>query len=230
MSETIFCFLDESGSDNLSSSKTLVAVLVVVKDIHQVDICLTTKKKLHDDVKKVFEETCGEFKFNVLIKHAKKSMVKKYLDETLKKIIKLDIDIYINVVTTLVDKFATQRAKNNIIVDYCSLNFDKVYNNKVEIFADKEFYKPAFDILFLGIEKQFKTQKIGITTDFAKIEKQLEGYDYKILTIKHMDSRQSKGLQLADLICGSLFQKFERDNNEYYDIIKERIKRIEENV
>ncbi|MBL7147871.1 MAG: DUF3800 domain-containing protein [Nanoarchaeota archaeon] len=223
----IFGFLDESGSNYLKASKCLIAVLIIVKDIYQIDITLTKKKRLYKDIKKVFEESKGEFKFNIFMKHIKKSAVKNYLLRILKKISKLDVEIYVNVVNKLLYKYATQKAKNNLVLDYCSQNFSHVYDNQIKIFADKEFYKPAFDILYLGLEKE-KLQRIGITDNINKVKNLLK--EYKIIEIQHMDSKQSKGLQLADLICGSIFQYYEKNNGAYFNIIKNKIKRIEENV
>lgn len=220
----VYGFLDESGSSNLKTSKCLVAVLVIVNYIHQIDVALTKKKKLYKDIKEVFEESKGEFKFNIFMKHIKKDAVKKYLIKTLKKISELDIEIFVNVVNKLLDKYATQRAKNNLIVDYCNQNFSFIYKDKFNIFADKEFYKPAFDVLYLSL----KPQTVGITDNINKVKERLR--ECKIVEIKHVDSKHSKGLQLADLICGSVFQYFERNNPEYYNIIKNKIRRIEENV
>jgi len=43
-------------------------------------------------------------------------------------------------------------------------------------------------------------------------------------TIKHLNSQYDVCLQIADYIASSTFQKFERDNAQYLDIIKDKIK------
>ena len=42
------------------------------------------------------------------------------------------------------------------------------------------------------------------------------------LVVKHELSHNSAGLQIVDFICGSIFQHYERNNFEYFDIIKEK--------
>ena len=39
----------------------------------------------------------------------------------------------------------------------------------------------------------------------------------------HVDSEKEPLIQLADYICGATFQKYERNNSNYYDIIREKI-------
>ena len=41
--------------------------------------------------------------------------------------------------------------------------------------------------------------------------------------ISHFDSRSSPGLQVADFVAGALFQKFERANGSYCDIISKEV-------
>ncbi len=41
--------------------------------------------------------------------------------------------------------------------------------------------------------------------------------------VRHVDSRAYLGVQLADLVSGTIWQAYERGNWEYYDIVKDRI-------
>ncbi len=43
--------------------------------------------------------------------------------------------------------------------------------------------------------------------------------------ISHFDSRKSEGLQVHDFVVGAIFQKIERSNNTYFEIIKAKIER-----
>ena len=45
------------------------------------------------------------------------------------------------------------------------------------------------------------------------------------LTIRHLDSQSTAGLQIADFIAGAVFQHFERKNSEYCMIIKPKLVR-----
>jgi len=41
--------------------------------------------------------------------------------------------------------------------------------------------------------------------------------------ISHFDSRKSEGLQVHDFVVGAIFQKIERDDNSYFDVIKDKV-------
>ncbi|HEX7391407.1 MAG TPA: DUF3800 domain-containing protein [Thermoplasmata archaeon] len=41
--------------------------------------------------------------------------------------------------------------------------------------------------------------------------------------ISHFDSRRSEGLQVNDFVVGAIFQKVERGNETYYNVIKDKI-------
>ena len=42
--------------------------------------------------------------------------------------------------------------------------------------------------------------------------------------IKHLDSKNSQGLQACDFICWSIFRKYETEDDSYYKIIEGKIK------
>jgi len=46
---------------------------------------------------------------------------------------------------------------------------------------------------------------------------------YIVLEVKHVDSRNDPGIQLADYCSGAAFAKFERGDATYYNLIKDKI-------
>lgn len=43
------------------------------------------------------------------------------------------------------------------------------------------------------------------------------------LDIYHWDSKQNKGLQIADMLCWGIFQKYERGKDEWYTVYQEKV-------
>jgi len=48
------------------------------------------------------------------------------------------------------------------------------------------------------------------------------------IKINHASSQSYCGLQMADFVAGSIFNKYERRNEEYYKIIRSKINVLEE--
>lgn len=86
--------------------------------------------------------------------------------------------------------------------------FEKNHNNRVELILDKSMAKPE------------------ITEFNSYIRRQLEGrLSPNIpLDIYHWLSHENYGLQAADLFCWGIFQKYERQNYEWYNVFDEKIR------
>jgi hypothetical protein len=88
-----------------------------------------------------------------------------------------------------------------------AIPFEKNNGDRVELIIDKSMAKP--EIL------EFNTY----------IRRQLEGrLSPKIpLDIYHWPSFQNHGLQIADLFCWGIFQKYEKQKTDWYDVFKSKI-------
>jgi len=49
------------------------------------------------------------------------------------------------------------------------------------------------------------------------------GYFAPSITVSHLDSSSSEGIQIADFVAGAVFQSLERSNGTYLDLIAERV-------
>ena len=86
--------------------------------------------------------------------------------------------------------------------------FEKNNGSRVELILDKSMAKPEI--------QEFNSY----------IRRQLEGRLSPCvpLDIYHWLSHENYGLQIADLFCWGIFQKYEKKNTEWYDIYKEKIR------
>lgn len=86
--------------------------------------------------------------------------------------------------------------------------FEKNNGNRVELILDKSMAKPEI--------KEFNSY----------IRRQLEGRlsPSVPLDIYHWLSHENHGLQISDLFCWGIFQKYEKKNTEWLDVYKEKIR------
>ncbi len=86
--------------------------------------------------------------------------------------------------------------------------FEKNQTNRVELIIDRSKSKPEI--------KEFNSY----------IRSQIQGrLDPKVvLDMYHWDSKQSAGLQAADMFCWGIFQKYEKRNNEWSKTFQDKIK------
>lgn len=54
--------------------------------------------------------------------------------------------------------------------------------------------------------------------------KEVKNIDSGFMAISQQDERQRKELELADAVAYAVFQKYNRKNTEFYEIIEKRIK------
>lgn len=100
----------------------------------------------------------------------------------------------------------------------------RVYNYIARKVLDKiPFEKNNGDRVELILDKSMAKQEIAEFN--AYIRRQLEGkLSPKIpLDIYHWPSHENFGLQIADLFCWGIFQKYERRNMNWYNVFKEKI-------
>jgi hypothetical protein len=101
---------------------------------------------------------------------------------------------------------------------------DRVYNFIARHVLDQIPFEKALQRVYLLIDKSKSKPEIKDFNHY--IIDQLQGrLDPKVpLHIDHLDSKASKGLQVADMFCWGIFRKYEKRDEEWYKIFKEKIR------
>lgn len=202
-------FLDESGDLGFKpkSSGWFLFTLVLTNDHRKIEKCV---KSVHKSLSKKYKKV-GE-----LHAYHSQSSTKKLLLQKLSALEELKVlCVILNKKKVYVD---LQNQKNylynytaNILLD--RLHQKKILNTRevIELIIDqkdtKKFIKDNF-------EKYLKDNLIKRTSSKIKI--------------KICPSHTEKCLQAVDFISWAIFRKYEKNDYEYYEIIKDRI--IEENL
>lgn len=113
----------------------------------------------------------------------------------------------------------------SIIIDKQAIESEFLKTNK------KQFYNYVVGLMVKHDGGYLANAKIFMDDSCDKIFKdQLKVYlrkkarenNYTIKDIRFKDWRQNSLIQVADMVCGSLFRDFERGNNSYHTLIKKR--------
>lgn len=86
--------------------------------------------------------------------------------------------------------------------------FEKNHNDRVELIIDRSKSKPEIEEFNSYIRSQIQGRLDPNVT----------------LDMYHWDSKQSAGLQAADMFCWGIFQKYERRNADWFETFKEKVK------
>ncbi len=86
--------------------------------------------------------------------------------------------------------------------------FEKNHANRVELIIDRSKSKPEIEEFNFYIRSQIQGR-----------------LDPKVtLDMYHWDSKQSAGLQAADMFCWGVFQKYERRNTKWFETFEKKVK------
>jgi len=194
---SIHIYLDESGDLGFdsSSSKHIVIALLITKTPVHIGRCI--KKIRQRKLKKKLKEL-PEIKFNKSDDHIR--------ELTLTCIAKEPIEIaYIVLDKNQVNPTRHNHKQDiyNFITGYlmCCLPFENTTHSKMIV--DKRIAKKVLRADFDQYVKQKAAFKVDIT---------------------HENSMYNQCLQATDFIAGAIFQKYEFEDDRFYDIIKDRIK------
>lgn len=201
MAIAMLIFMDESGDTGFKFSKTSSKFFVLVIVIFD---SLSVAEEANEAVKKVRKELKlpenFEFKFSTGTS---------------------------NKVRTV---FLQKLSKFNF--RYRTVVVDKTILAKREPLHPKDnLYMLVADHLFLRAEPRVKNASIFIDRisksfidDFnTYLKRRLNTNIEKIIgRIKHQDSRSNNLLQLADMVCGAIYRKYNRREDKFYKIIKKR--------
>ncbi|KZX17610.1 DUF3800 domain-containing protein [Methanobrevibacter filiformis] len=190
-----YLFLDESGDMGLNDNNYFI-ISILRFDSH--DECCKLNKIRNKILKRRFRKeilTHNEIKFNA-ISHKLKT-------HALNELNKLDFNSY----SIIINK-----------KDHNNLNLFK-NNNKNEIYID----------IVLELLKKIELNKpFTIRMDKFLPSKYIDKFNHEFLDkfqeskIYHSNSTKYIGIQFVDLISGSSFQYFERNNSEFLDIFENK--------
>lgn len=240
--EITYGFFDESGNTGTSGDYYVVAVVL----FHSTEDTFKSKAILKRERKNNKRFNLNEFKFHDM--HVGGDHLKTSLKRVLKKLSDTNLDVYATIVKKpKKQRYAFDIAKLRLIFElFRNLAEQGKVNKLIELKADnncfgklKEDYRRMVfcryknsnnEIHYLSKILSYEEFK-NFNSIFSDIKKDMEekGWsmqDYKMFTVKAVDSGNEAGVQIADLIAGSIYQKYNNKNNEYYDIIKSKIKDI----
>ena len=206
-----YVYLDESWDlgfdfENKSPSRYFTLTLVVVKSVKdnkqiKKEIEIVLKRKLNKKKSKRIKEELKWSKTDLSIK--------KYFYKRIKI---LDFDIY----SITFDK---------IKVNYnLQKNKARLYNYFVKLLVDKVDLSWVKHSITIVLDKSKNKAEIKDCNDYLirHIETKV---DLSVtINIEHKDSIEIKQLQTADMFCYWFFEKYNKNNNEWFDIFKEKVK------
>jgi hypothetical protein len=205
-----YLYLDESGDLGFNHSKSSKYFTITILAVSSIDV----NRKLLKEVKLTIRRKLNpKNKRNRLIKELKgtntKFKIKKYF---YKKIKNYKFGIYSITIkkANIYEDFLRNKSRvynwiSRKVLDLIPFNYNQ--GSRVELIVDKSMGKPEIrnfnDYIFKNLE--------------AKLPP-----DVKI-DIYHWKSHENPGLQIVDLFCWGIFQKYERKNNKWYNLFKDKL-------
>ncbi|MCL4345313.1 MAG: DUF3800 domain-containing protein [Candidatus Thermoplasmatota archaeon] len=193
-----YIYIDESGDLGLSekSSRVIVISALVTEDYRPLDRIVKNARryKFRKELSKA-----NEIKFNNSSRELRIYLVKK-LNET-----------------PGCTGYHCILRKEKIISEYLRNNKQKLYNYVAGLLAD--LIKINYDEVEVRIDKYKRKQFMRDEFNNYFIERLKRGSRISSLNIYHSNSENFTGIQLVDLLAGSVFSKYNNDNPLYVDLI-----------
>ena len=196
-----YMYLDESGDCGIKGSKYLLLSALLVDNIAHLDRIIknTRRNKFKKELKKAQE-----------IKANKSS--KELIQHLLLKLNTIENARIFYIVLE----------KKKIFSGYLKKNSHKLYNYVAGKLAKNVILNELN--VEIRIDKSKGKQLLQDDFDQYFLTKLQEKSDVRKVTLHHSYSHFWSGLQFADLLAWSCFQKFEHDNSEYVDLLDPTVK------
>ncbi len=193
--ETLYAFLDESGTVGASNG-THFLVIAVLTAVQPRDLELPVRRALKKLGRSI---SCGE------LKAARSS--EKFNTRLLSTIASQDVSI----VSVIVDQSAITLAPTDSEAIYRQAVTRTIHHVVerfpcIDIFLDKRYTNDALVYL---LEKQIRESLVDLTT--------------QMVIIRQQDSFTRKELQAVDAVAWAFFQKYERGNPRFYELIADKV-------
>ena len=204
----LYLYLDESGDLGFDfvEGKPSKFFVVTILAIHGTDQHRQLLKWLKTSMRRKSSKNSSYFEFKGSLTPLK---VKGYFYQ---KISKLDFAIY----SVILDK---------------KKSFQRMWYDKERI------YSFIADSVLKNVLIEKNISRIEFVIDKSKSKQNIKKFDSYILsqmkgrvhpkvplTIKHVNSLESQGIQVVDLFSWGIFRKYEREDTEWYNYFKEKIK------
>lgn len=196
MSKMHYGFLDESGILEKKAKEGIYFVISVVVVANPVEI--------RDVLKVARKKVPGKFRERGIFKarHAHPALVKSILRELAERKVEVIVGVW--------DK----RSKKKRI------DKNKLYGELVAQVVEMAFtLYPRLDIT---IHKRYTDPKFQNQLHDTIVQK-IKNHS-GVMVLNQQDERQRKELELADAVAYAVFQKYNRGKNEFYEIIRKKIK------
>ncbi len=193
-----YVFLDESGELGFSnkSSKFFTITLLVCGVKEEQELSRILKKIRLRILKKSLKQS-PEIKWN-----NSNDLIRFKI---LERVLKIEFEIF----SIILDK--------SKVYDYLKNKKHKLYNYLTNLIMNECSLNDSFEL----IVDRSKNNR-SLRDDFNRYIKSNVTKSDKII-IKHEDSNSNGTLQVLDFVSGAIFNKYEFNNNSYYNIIKEKI-------
>lgn len=199
----MYVYLDESGDLGFKEGSSGYFVITIMKtnDVTRISRCV---KRIRQRRLKKKHMKIPELKAN----NSSPEIRRRFLRD----IVKHDFEIHCIILPKekVYDYLKTKKHRLYNYIIGCVLPGAVAFLRSIEIIVDKRSNKRVLredfdDYIKMKIEERFFFRKPQVK-------------------ISHYDSENDAGLQAVDFISWSIFRKYERDDTEYYDIIKSKIK------
>jgi hypothetical protein len=188
-------FLDEAGDVNpFGGSRFLVVAVLVVEQPKMVERHL---KRIYQKLAR--KPTSGEMKAT----QSEERVVKQLLQFITKE--------EISIVTVIVNKrdMVKPLAKTEEMYRWA---VGQVVRHGVK----------QWPRLLIHLDKRYTTKTLQIQLE-QQIREMLTNIYQEVVLIRQEDSHSQKGLQVVDYVVWAIFQKYERNNEQFYQIIADKI-------
>lgn len=196
----LYIYMDESGDLGFNfekgSSKNFVITLVVTNNDAPLCRCM---KKARDKILQKKLHQRPELKAN----ESNEQVISRVLNEFLK----IDAQVHYIVVN------------KERVYEYLRTNKKKLYNYIAGIILQET--KIVFNKIVLKVDK--REPKLIARQDFDQyITEKLKSSGVDV-DICHLSSVNDQGLQVVDHVCWSIFRKYERADDKFYNVFRDKI-------
>ncbi len=221
-----FAYLDESGDLGARGSKYLVTALLVTARKKEIEnLIWKIKQRLYQNKKEArwLDRQGGEIHFHGFPN-------KNTLIWALRELNRLEFKAYAVVYEKKEGQVAVE-AKRFIL----SAVFEEIAKNNesVTVIADNDFFplkKMKKGVFVIGQKSLAESKLFDYDTTIIteEVYKQIQdSIKEKVVKVEHKNSTLEGCLQAADLISGSIFQKYEKNESIFQDIITDKVWVIE---
>ena len=208
---TLYVFIDESGDLGFGNKATnyFITSFVLIRDKAGISAKI---RKLLKRLHRMRRYSGGELRFS-----NSNEQVRKYC---LREFCSYDFESGV----IIVDKRKTAprlRSKQNILYNYLIVH--NVIKTVLPLIAPKEEIVIYIDKSLSEKNREEFNKYVNNKASWIWHNELENSEKLKPVICNHEDSQKEPLLQLADFICGAVFQKYERNNTMFYNIIKSKI-------